>query len=251
MDTLGDRMKMYEVLARTKVMPRVPVLIRLDGKAFHTFTQDMERPWDDRFMRAMQDAALYLCERVAGCRLAYIQSDEISLLLTDWDTFNTDAWFKYQVQKIASVAASVCTGGFIRGCCRDSELARLIVDELPAFDARVFNLPRHEVTNYFIWRQQDATRNSIQMLGQAHFTHEEMHGVSASQIQEMLHSKHGINWNDTSVPKKRGVCASRVEREVNGKVKLRWEADLDIPIFSRDRDYIEKYLTEPFWKEDT
>lgn len=257
-DALGDRMKMYEMVPRTRLVRRLPVVMRLDGKAFHTFTRKMERPYDERFQGAMWAAARHLCEEIQGCRVAYVQSDEISLLLTDWDSFGTDSWFDYQVQKMVSVAASICTGGFLRGLALHGIGIDLMFDgsNIPAFDARVWNLPRHEVVNYFLWRQQDASRNSILSLGQAHFSHKQLHGKNTSQVQDMLVLERQINWNDCPVPQKRGVCIVKETFEVPGgdgvdsATRTRWVIDEDIPIFSQDRSYIERHLTEPFWKEN-
>ena len=155
-DPIGDRMKKnYENRARTYLTRRTPVIIRLDGKAFHTLTRDCEKPFDDRFGWAMQKTGSMLVHLIQGCLCAYVQSDEISLLLTDYRRFNTEAWFDYNLQKIVSVSAAMATAYFNE--YYDS-------DRIAFFDSRAFNLPREEVNNYFVWRQKDWIRNSTRQV---------------------------------------------------------------------------------------
>ena len=181
-DSLGDRMKEnYENRAKTYLVRRMPVIIRLDGKAFHTFTKGLKKPYDEIFHNTMNATMKYLCENIQGCKLGYTQSDEITLLLTDYDTFDTNAWFDYNVQKICSVSASMATMAFnkyLRDFSKDT-LRRInnaftctieedkyatvlenAIEKGAMFDSRCFNIPKEEVTNCFIWRQQDATRNA-------------------------------------------------------------------------------------------
>jgi tRNA(His) guanylyltransferase len=227
--SLGDRMKAYEGVSSTRLMPKTPVLIRLDGKAFHTLTRWLEKPFDAAFQRAMWDTAAYLCDEISGCRLAYVQSDEITLLLVDYQSLQTQGWFDYNVQKLVSVSAGMASGFFTQAF------------SLAAFDSRAWNLPAHEVTNCFIWRQQDATRNSILGLSQAHFSHKELQGKNTSVLQDMLMAK-GVNWNDLQIPQKRGVCVVRETYRVGEAVRHRWTVDEAIPIFTEDREYIEQFV---------
>lgn len=276
MDTsdLAKRMKGYEYVTRTHLITRMPVIIRLDGKAFHTFTKGFKRPFDDVLIKTMQETTKYLCENIQGCVLGYTQSDEITLVLVDYKTFSTDAWFGYNVQKCTSIAASMATMEFNRrfqrnvecfifGCehlynkekienIKEYESALLAAVKKGAmFDARIFNIPKEEVTNCVYWRQLDASRNSIQMLGQAYFSHNELHCKNASQIQDMLILQKGINWNDLPTYKKRGSCCIRKEgmRLVDkdnvtvGIARDCWIIDEDIPIFKGDgRKYIDSLV---------
>jgi tRNA(His) 5'-end guanylyltransferase len=229
-DTFGDRMKRYEGVAQTQLMRRTPVIIRLDGKAFHTFTRGLEKPFDDKLGQAMASTMLQLASQIQGCVFGYTQSDEIQLLLKDWDTFTTDAWFDYKVQKMVSVASSIATAHFNRVFqhpTKDNAIA--------LFDARAFNVPMEEVVNCFLWRQQDATRNSINSLGQAHFSHKSLQGKNTSQVQDMLMLEKGINWNDIPTRFKRGTCVNATE---SGGPQL----DFEIPVFSQDREYISRHL---------
>lgn len=213
-DVLGDRMKdYYENRSRTYLTRRTPVIIRCDGKAFHTLTKSMTKPFDEGLIKMMQDTAIYMCENIQGCKAAYVQSDEISLLLTDYDKLTTDAWFDYNVQKITSISASLATGKFNqlrvlntkdKGNAEWLLLKKTIADlPLAQFDSRCFNIPKEEVANYFIWRQQDAVRNSISMLAQSLYSPKELHGVNTNQMQELCFQK-GHNWNDLDFSKKRG-----------------------------------------------
>jgi|SRR5579863_1792485 len=203
-DSLGNRMKTYENVTRHFLTRRMPVVIRLDGKSFHTLTKNMKKPFDDDFKYVMEAVTKILCEEVQGCQFAYTQSDEISLLLVDYQTHDTQAWFDNNIQKIVSVSASIATAAF-----NSWALSKLTILGPAHFDARAFNLPKEEVCNYFIWRQQDATRNSIQSVGQANFSHKELHGLSCDEIQEKLFQEKQINWNDYPVTSKRGSCITR------------------------------------------
>jgi len=235
---LGDRMKRYEAVSKTKLLRRSPVIIRLDGKAFHTWTKQL-RPVDESLdispysilMHSfMRNTAQYLMDNIQNAVLAYSQSDEISILLNDWKKLNTDAWFNADIQKMASVSASMATAAF------NSQISTFNRSSAGAlgmalFDARAFNLPKEEVVNYFIWRQQDATRNSINMLGQFYFSHKQLQGKNVSQVQDMLMENFQVNWNDCDIWKKRGFCITH-----NGNY------DYTIPIFTKQREYIEDCL---------
>ena len=197
-DALGDRMKEnYERRTQTMLPRRTYTIVRVDGKAFHTFTRGCAKPYDEKLMAAMDATALFLCENLQGAKLGYVQSDEVSVLLTDFDKITTDAFFDGEVQKIVSVAASFATVAFNRAYGSDSA----------CFDARCFTIPDPvEVANYFVWRQQDATRNSIQMAAQAKFPQKQLHGKNTDEMQEMLWSEYGINWSDYPGGCKRGRC---------------------------------------------
>lgn len=222
-DQLGKRMKnQYESRTRTYLPRRTYTIIRLDGKAFHTFTKGMERPYDKNFIQAMNETALYLCKNIQGCKMGYVQSDEISLLLTDFETITTDAWFDGNIQKICSVSASMATAEFNWQIQQLSEEGLINVNwnaEHAFFDARVFTIPDPtEVENYFIWRQLDAVRNSISMHAQSLYSHKELNGKSQIIMLDMIHEK-GQNWNDLPEGFKRGRTViyypTNIEETVN------------------------------------
>lgn len=254
-DDLGDRMKRnYENRTRVSLPRRTHTIIRLDGKAFHSFTKGCERPFDTDLMDAMNFTAGMLCKEIQGARFAFVQSDEISLLLTDFEKPTTDAWFDGNIQKMASVAASIATAAFnAHWQSRVLQEGRgLLFNDFALFDARVFTIPDTvEVVNYFIWRQQDATRNSIAMAAQSVYSHKELHGKSSDEQQEMLHQK-GINWNDYPVGFKRGRAIVQRTRMApveytdkrTGKVVKKppverkvWRIE-DPPIFTQDHGYV-------------
>jgi len=199
-DSLGDRMKSnYENRAKTFLTRRVPVIMRLDGKAFHTFTKKMgfARPYSDYMNWVMQETAKKLLKEIQGAKIAYIQSDEISILITDYNKLKTDAWYNYNIQKMTSVSAAIASTTFSDH-----------IGSIAYFDSRVFNIPEHDVNNYFVWRQQDWTRNSIQLLAQYHFSHKELHKKSCKDIHDMLY-KIGVNWADQEDKWKNGVVISK------------------------------------------
>ena len=182
-DSLGNRMKeYYENVYRIKLTRRTPVIIRLDGKAFHTLTRRCEKPFDDEFWQAMHLTTWALCSEIQGVKCAYMQSDEISILLSDFDTIRTGAWFDYNLQKMVSISASIASVTF-------SEAYK----KYALFDARAFNVPKEDVKNYFIWRQTDWIRNSVQMLAQAYYSHKQLYKCNQADMHEMLHEKR-VNW---------------------------------------------------------
>lgn len=272
MSTIDDRMKdYYEHRSKTYLTRRTPVIIRLDGKAFHTYTKGFKRPYDKILHTVMNKTMQYLCENIQGCKLGYTQSDEITLLITDYDKLDTDAWFGYAVQKLCSVAASMATMAFNKFLGHEyEELNRWVSEGAPTeediqymhtvynklgsamFDARCFNIPKEEVANCFIWRQQDATRNAIQMLGQTCFSHKQLDNKSTSDIQDMLMLEKGINFNCMPTAFKRGVCCYRTTtidtvidfqtREEVQTERSKWVIDEEIPIFTQDRHYIERWV---------
>lgn len=274
-DALGDRMKKYEYVSRTYLTPRTPVIIRIDGKAFHTFTRGFQKPFDGVLVKTMQETMKFLCENIQGCVLGYTQSDEITLVLVDYKKINSCAWFDYNIQKCASVAASMATMAFNKFFYKNIDDYANTEDVLTSlygndrlsrektrsylsilqkalskgamFDARVFNIPKEEVTNCILWRQNDATRNSIEMVGHANFSQNQLHKKSCNEIQDMLMLQKGINWNDFPTTLKRGSCCKRIvvsePDEAEFKTRNRWVIDNEIPIFKGDnRAYIDELI---------
>ena len=196
-EKLGDRMKTYEAATRLVLPRRTYTIIRVDGRAFHSYLRGCQRPYDLEFMIDMDAVAMALCKEISGAVFAYTQSDEISVLLTDFATPGTQPWFGGVAAKMVSISASLATA--VLNMRRSSALG------VPLFDSRVFTIPDPiEVANYFIWRQRDCVRNSITMAAQAKFSHKRLHGVTTSQMQEMLFQEHDINWNDYPTRCKRG-----------------------------------------------
>lgn len=204
--------KNYEERSKTFLTRRTPVIIRLDGKTFHTYTKDLNKPFDEGLIEDMESTTKYLCENIQGVKLGYCQSDEISLLLTDYETLNTQAWFDYNVQKMTSISASMATAKFNQlrmyrmlyetGASYSSD-SRIKNFTLANFDSRVFNIPKEEISNYFLARQKDAVKNSIAMLAQYLYYPEELYEKNQSDMQELCFQK-GFNWNDLDYRKKRG-----------------------------------------------
>ena len=254
-DSLGDRQKAYEDSFRQYLPVRLPVIVRVDGCHFHTYTKNCKRPVDPGLVECMNLTAMELCKTMQGCQLAYVQSDEISLLLTNFQTVDTQSWFENNLQKMVSVAASIAGVTFTTNSEEiwgyGSDMDDYPIQKPAYFDARAFVLPKEEVCNYFLWRQLDATRNSVQMLARSIYSHRQLEGKNNSQLQEMIFNA-GTNWDKCPIPQKRGRCIvkTKTEREAfNPKTKetvkaLRseWVVDNEIPIFSQDRRYIDKFL---------
>ena len=254
-DALGTRMKtFYEQVPKTRLVRRMPVAIRLDGKAFHTFTRGFQKPFDEVLGNAMVRTMEYLCKSIQGCVFGYTQSDEITLLLIDYQTLDTSAWVDYEVQKMCSISASMATIAFNKyffeeardwynrqlpstlqceqNIVKQWKVYKIAAEKGAMFDARCFNIPKEDACNLVYWRQLDATRNSIQMVGQANFSHSEHQGKSCNMIQDMLHEQRGINWNDYPTRWKRGVAWTR-----HGGI------DYDMPILKgENREYVETVI---------
>lgn len=272
---LAERMKGYEKRNRYYLQRRMPVILRLDMRAGHSFTKGFKRPFDEVFIKSMQETAKYLCENIQNCKLSYQQSDEITLLLVDYDKLNTDCFFDYRVDKLCSIAASMATMAFNKNFRHEvmTQSKKIYTDDLndkdteyicsleeamyksAMFDARCFNIPKEEVTNNFYWRQLDASRNSIQMVGQANFSHKELQNKSCNDIQDMLMIQKGINWNDLPTYQKRGSCCvkmyqldegsfqSHAEDKLMEHGRTFWAVDTEIPIFKGEgREYIDNLV---------
>jgi tRNA(His) guanylyltransferase len=248
-DSLGDRMKTYETVTQGFVMRRTPVIIRIDGRAFHTFTKCLKYvdtslndvPFSDMMHQCMMYTTRKLVENIQNCVIGYTQSDEISLVLCDWDRHETQQWYGGNVQKIVSVSASIATAAFNYVFAKDLLEPKGFTD-LAQFDSRVYNVPHEEVTNYMIWRQQDASRNSVQMLGHFHFSQKQMHAKNNSEVQDMLMLEKGVNWNDLPVWMKRGSCVVRTTGVDHEGVHSSVVEDENIPVFTQEREYIQRLL---------
>ncbi len=224
--SLGDRMKSYyEDRFRTKLTRRIPVIMRLDGKAFHTLLKTFSA-YDDTFYNCMRDTTLRLLSEIQGVKGAYIQSDEISILITDYDTLATEAWFDYNIQKMCSVSASFASVTFTTKWFSYGYV------DVGIFDCRVFNLPKEEVCNYFIWRQQDWIKNSVQMLARTVFSHKQLHEKSCASMLNMLEEK-GLFWDKLESKWKNGTFI----RKIGGN----WLPSTVIQ-FTKNREEIENLL---------
>ena len=273
---LAERMKDYEMRDRYFLQKRIPVAIRVDMRAGHTFTRGFKRPFDYIFMKSMQETAKYMCENMGNAKFAYVQSDEITIILTDYDTLETDCWFNYRTDKLCSISASMATMAFnkyfeenvtnevleykmVPHCVEIQQEIKeyhntliAALDKGAMFDARCFNIPKEEVTNLIYWRQLDASRNSIQMVGQANFSHNELQNKSCNDIQDMLMLQKNINWNDFPTYQKRGSCVVKsdeketiTEDNIGTKMTIRskWIIDKEMPILKgKDRAYIDKLV---------
>ena len=237
MDELGDRMKRYEGAFLSRLPDNLPRVLRIDGRCFHSFTRGCEKPFDFNLMDMMDKVAIAVVKDVSNSRLAYVQSDEISVLICK-KSKEAQFWFNNEVQKMVSIAAGVASSTATAYAIGGPEVIGHGL--LPSFDARVFVLPEYEVPNYFIWRQSDWSRNSVQMLARIYYTQKQLHGKSLEQMHDMLQDV-GVNWNDLPTKLKRGRCIVKKPRNIDGN--LEWAVDENIPIFTEDRSYITKHLT--------
>ena len=269
---IANRMKeFYETVPKTKLMRRCPVVIRIDGRSFHSWTRGFDKPFDEVLIKSMQDTMKYLCENVQGVVLGYCQSDEISLILVDYKKLNSSAFFDYEVQKVCSITASMATMAFnkyfqkkvdgyfdyfLESWNHDEKDEKLFdsyfksINKGAMFDSRCFNIPKEEVTNYIYWRQLDCIRNSVQMVGQANFSERELHKKNREQIKEMLITQKGINWEDLPAYQKYGSCCVKekyqcenIDIKDGAVIRTRWVIDKNIPVFKNEgRQYIERLI---------
>lgn len=236
-------MKRYEAVWRPRLVPRTPMIVRADGKTFHSLTREMQRPFDPEFVEHMLGVATALCREIDGAQMAYVQSDEISVLVRDDQTLQTQPWFDKELDKVVSITAGTASG----------EMS-LRLNRRAVFDARAFVLPPEEVANYFIWRQQDATRNSVSMAAHAELARKLgakeaqalLHGKTWGEQQELLFAQCGINWSQYPTHLKRGACVAPGTEERAGRdgpvARRVWTTDREIPVFTQDRDYLHRFL---------
>ena len=209
-DALGNRMKQYEgIEANRTLIPRLPIMVRLDGKAFHTFTKGLKRPYDERFSNLMIETTKFLVDKT-NARIGYVQSDEISLVM-HLEDIESEPMFGGRICKLTSVLASMCSVFF------NSKLKEFVPEKanlLAYFDCRVWNVPDlTEAANVLVWRELDATKNAISMAAQSMFSHKQLQGKNGKEMQEMMHTK-GINFNDYPSFFKRGTYLRKITREV-------------------------------------
>lgn len=229
-DQLGDRMKsFYEDRSKTYLPRRTYTIIRIDGKAFHTYTRGCIRPFDDKLIEDMNETAKYLCKNIQGIKLGFVQSDEISILLTDFDNIETDAWFNGNIQKITSISASIATAKF----------NELRPGKIALFDSRVFTIPSTtEVENYFIWRQKDTIRNSVQSLAQSLFSQKQLHCKTTNDLIAMCLEQKGTDWNLLNNSYKNGRIIKKVNTEIG---KTTWVSEASL-VFTSNREYLQTLI---------
>lgn len=241
----------YENRAKQFLYRRTPVIIRIDGKAFHTYTKNLNKPFDEGLIKDMEETTKFLCANIQGAKLGYCQSDEISILITDYDTLTTDAWFNYEVQKMTSISASLATAKFnelryqryARSLYCETQLVELEPITLAYFDSRVFNIPKDEVANYFLARQKDAIKNSIAMLAQSLYSHKELLHKNQADLHDMIFAK-GFNWSKLDYKEKRGTTIVKVEKELENHLgekftRGQWES-VKTPL-SFDEEFFDNY----------
>lgn len=284
-DSLGDRQKQYEISSETQLVPKMPIIIRIDGKAFHTYTRGMVKPFDEILGKCMKKTMQALCKEVHTCVFGYTQSDEITLVLKLPDRIRSQAYMNRRAQKIVSLTASKATRYFnkffteefekfvsynkqkslalVRAISKygvDSEEVKRLESQTDLesdklykvynkklgeaeFDSRVFNVPEWDCINNIIWRQQDAIRNSVEMVGHVHFSANQLHKVNVEGIKSMLKEQKGIDWEkDFTTYQKRGACCYKVAEEKIGKngqkvLRGRWKTDEDMPIIQENREW--------------
>lgn len=281
--SLRSRIRKYEEVSNIKLVSGLPVVIRLDGKAFHTFTKGFKKPFDDIVSRCMQRAMFEVCSEAQNCVMGYTQSDEITLVLCDYLNDDATCWFDNRLEKLVATTASDATLAFFRQLNReyinyDRELRERehksreeylkvrqdgsvdyfenLIDALDRkinFDSRAFNIPEHEIANVFIDRQVDAERNSIQMLAQSVIGKKQINGISNKKLQDKMFTEYGVNWNDIPTKFKRGSCCIKVPTEVKpGVIRERWTIDNEIPVFTANREYIlSRFQRKDNKKEET
>lgn len=253
-DKLGDRMKNFEDAYRLHLPIRMPVIIRVDGKSFHSYTKGCKKPIDQGLVDCMNETAKTLCETIQGSKLAYVQSDEISILVTNYDTIDTQSWFDNNLQKIVSVSAAVASTTFTMNSDKIwgvGALSGIPHYKSAYFDSRAFVLPKEEVCNMFIWRQQDCIRNSVQMMARSLYSHKQCENKNAQQLKTMIAEKGMGLWEQIPLSQQQGRCLIKRQYPfigVNPKTgeelpatRSVWEVQ-SAPLFTQDRGFIDNLV---------
>jgi tRNA(His) 5'-end guanylyltransferase len=228
-------MKEYEEAYKYALPKRMPVIIRIDGKAFHTYLRSAVKPFDFAVKTGFDETAKVLLDEIDGAVFAYLQSDEINIFLNTYSSLGFSPYLGNEVQKLCSVSASIATATFNLQYPNQKMNAR--------FDSRCFIVPPKEVTNYFIWRQNDFTRNSIQMVAREYFSQKKIHLMNCEKLHDLLWAEKNVNWNDLPTWQKRGRCVYMKD----GKPF----ADDEIPIFTKDRNFIDRFVFSGVDYEET
>ena len=231
-------MKEYEKAYDIKLPKRMPIILRIDGRSFHQVLKNAEKPFDKDVKTFMDSVAVALVDEVGGAVFAYVQSDEVNLLVINYSTLEFEPYFNNELQKIVSVTASIATREFNSMIDTYKNKAKILYG---TFDSRAFVLPKEEVCNLFLWRQQDCERNSVQMVARSLYTHKQCENKNNSQLQDMMFKK-GINWNSLPVWQKRGRAVYRKAYTENRVLKSRIIIDDEIPVFSEDREFIDRFV---------
>lgn len=266
--TLGSRMKEYEYVTRNYLVNRVPIIVRIDGKAFHKFTRGLDKPCDKIFMESMKKTTVELCKQVQGTVMGYTQSDEISLVLMNTSDRNSELWFNNNLSKIISVSASIATVEFNKTFMNlgvQYELDNNVLFDnknnnhkysskymTANFDSRAFNIPREEVINYFIWRQRDCQKNAVNSAARTMFSHKQLQGLNQKQLKEKMLTEKGLNFDKVFADVfKNGMIVIKEPKERIGydnfgkqyfATSKQWVVKNGDIIFEDDRDEIEDYL---------
>ena len=250
-ESLGDLIKGYEANYNFTLPKRTPIIVRIDGRAFHTFTKGFEKPYDEIFIRSMQKTMLSICESIQGCQFGFVESDEISILI--WETNNeADPWFSNRLQKICSMTSSMATLYFNRyfaeilSSYSETEKPNhyKAIKDGAIFDSRVFIIPESVINPYFVWRQNDCTRNSILGLSQKYFSHKQIQGMKCDELQNKLLTEKNINWNDEPIVNKRGTCAYKIIDDIDKQSHI-WNLDLAMPILNEEKDFVYSKIIFP------
>jgi tRNA(His) 5'-end guanylyltransferase len=250
---LGDRMKNYEKAYDVYMPSRLPVIVRIDGKGFSKFTKSIKakKPFDEFFSNTMSIALKAAAEKIEGCVFGYTQSDEMTFVIKNDQSLESTPWFGNRTQKITSVVSSLVTAHF------NKRMISWYEGNVPLayFDARTFVVPSwQEAINCLVWRQNDATKNSIssacyydiaEKIGKK-TARKKMHGLNQKQQQELLFQETGLNWNNYKTKFKRGIGVYRVSKEItlNGETFIRnsWQIDEELPIFAQDQEFLKDIL---------
>jgi Uncharacterized conserved protein len=220
-DTLKQKCEYYRSLTDYKLMPNTYVLAMVDGHRFSKLIKNkFDKPFDDLFIKMMNETAKYLCENIQGVKFAYTQSDEISIVITDFDTPMTDSYFSFRLCKMQSLIAAMATAKFnqmyakLANDYKGFGLKKFDMKEYPTytFDCKVWTVPiANDAYAWFLYRQTDCIKNSKAQTAQTYLSHKELVGLTSDEMIAKLKNEKGIDWYDFENGKKYGRLIRKVE----------------------------------------